>query len=307
MSYYGRGKDPKLIPRGEVPRNTRPGAAEAADLWDLCGTGLSAGVWRLAEADMDDASRALEIAQGPWDPWPEVDARLSAKVWLRRWLPELSEREALVIRRRYVDGWTLRRTGDEIGLSTERVRQIQARAIRRLRRLAGISGLVEVRRMAERNARCRWTCPYYRQVSWEPSRRGPDGRGRNRLRIEDVGPWMPHRCLLRPGDLRALWAGLERPRSCEPTMFGACDNEAQHTRCMRLVRAELERGAQAPLCVRVAEDGRPWLLNRPGRGWGEFGKQLRGLDRAAEALAGAHGRLRLRRDAYGELVEVSDA
>lgn len=63
---------------------------------------------------------------------------------LRRWLAELSRRQREVLIRRFgLDGFpasTLEQVGEDIGLTRERVRQIQIEAMRRLRRLASRDG-----------------------------------------------------------------------------------------------------------------------------------------------------------------------
>lgn len=48
-------------------------------------------------------------------------------------LESLTDREKNVIERRFRDGWTLEQTGKEFGVTAERIREIEARAIRKLR------------------------------------------------------------------------------------------------------------------------------------------------------------------------------
>lgn len=61
-----------------------------------------------------------------------------------RWLNELNDRQRAVLERRYgLNGHvplTLEQTGEDIGLTRERVRQIQIEAMRRLRRIASREG-----------------------------------------------------------------------------------------------------------------------------------------------------------------------
>lgn len=45
----------------------------------------------------------------------------------------LTDRERKVLRYRFVDGMTLRETGDQLGVTQERIRQIEAKALRKLR------------------------------------------------------------------------------------------------------------------------------------------------------------------------------
>lgn len=48
-------------------------------------------------------------------------------------LESLTDREKKIIERRFRDGWTLEQTGKEFGVTTERIRQSEAKAIRKLR------------------------------------------------------------------------------------------------------------------------------------------------------------------------------
>lgn len=55
---------------------------------------------------------------------------------IERELEALPEREADVIRKRYYEGLTLKETGAAIGVGPERIRQLEAKALRKLRRPA---------------------------------------------------------------------------------------------------------------------------------------------------------------------------
>ena len=63
---------------------------------------------------------------------------------LRRWLSALNRRQRDVVVRRYgLDGFeanTLENVGEDVGLTRERVRQLQLDAVRRLRRMASAEG-----------------------------------------------------------------------------------------------------------------------------------------------------------------------
>jgi len=145
-------------------------------------------------------------------------------------------------------------------------------------------------------------CPYRRIVTVGYDPRGPDGRGRNRLRIEASDVIFPHRCLLRPSDLRSAWAAVERSSLVEPTLFGACDCRGDV--CGRPAKHE---PATPALTVRVADDDTPWLLNRRDRGWGECGRPSTWADvGCALAAAARDGAMcRYGRDRDGEYVVVA--
>jgi RNA polymerase nonessential primary-like sigma factor len=90
---------------------------------------------------MVDRETGLSIGDGIAD-----DAALSPELllhnteieaWVRQWLSELSQRQRTVIERRYglngLDAATLEEIAGELGVTRERVRQIQAEAIEKLR------------------------------------------------------------------------------------------------------------------------------------------------------------------------------
>ncbi len=65
--------------------------------------------------------------------------------WIRQWLDELSDRQRRVIERRYglsgAEVATLEQLARELGVTRERVRQIQAEALDRLRTRLRVRGL----------------------------------------------------------------------------------------------------------------------------------------------------------------------
>jgi len=86
-----------------------------------------------AAADPDDPDSGIDIA----DPAPAADEILSEKIrdrGLRAAISRLPEKDRLIIERRLA-GLTLEAVGNEIGITRERVRQIEARAQDRLRKI----------------------------------------------------------------------------------------------------------------------------------------------------------------------------
>lgn len=61
------------------------------------------------------------------------------KIWIENALSQLKDREALIIRKRHLneDGATLEQLGTELGISKERVRQIEAGAMKKLKKSLG--------------------------------------------------------------------------------------------------------------------------------------------------------------------------
>lgn len=106
--------------------------------------------------------------------------------------------------------------------------------------------------------------------------RGPDGQGLNRLAVLQPDP--QPQCALRPRSYEAL---VEADRGSKFATYG------HYGRCVADACASCPRSpAAAPeplgdeILVRLDEEGRPWIMNRPDRGWGE-----RGFRTSFEALA----------------------
>lgn len=85
----------------------------------------------------DDDAELSDIIPDPENPFEAIEDRiqneqLASLLW--GIVDSLGGRESVVIRKRYQDSKTLREVGDDLGIAPERVRQIQASAIRKLRR-----------------------------------------------------------------------------------------------------------------------------------------------------------------------------
>jgi RNA polymerase nonessential primary-like sigma factor len=94
----------------------------------------------------DDKRQWVDNLPDEPDAQPEtVIAQREVTEVIRRWLDTLPTRYAYIVTRRFgLDGRdpaTLEELAEEVGLTRERVRQIQMEAIRRLRRIARQSGV----------------------------------------------------------------------------------------------------------------------------------------------------------------------
>ena len=133
-----RRRDPELIPRGDLRTGPRPGVSLDTDLWDLCGTGMLAGVDALcpegATSD-DDLTAFLDSTQAGdlRDDVESMERLHDARARLDGLLARLPERYRQVVVWRFWDGLTLAECGRRMGVIRERVRQIEARAIGRMR------------------------------------------------------------------------------------------------------------------------------------------------------------------------------
>jgi len=96
-----------------------------------------------------DAEQGLSVGDQLADadaPSPELVLHNSEiEGWIRQWLDELSDRQRRVIERRYglngTDVATLEQLAGELGVTRERVRQIQAEALDKLRARLRVRGL----------------------------------------------------------------------------------------------------------------------------------------------------------------------
>lgn len=77
------------------------------------------------EGTGDDPPRPTTITRATRSTW--TARRLLRQVW-----PALRDRERTVLERRFWCEWTLDQVGVELDVTRERVRQIEARALRRL-------------------------------------------------------------------------------------------------------------------------------------------------------------------------------
>lgn len=106
---------------------------------------------------------------------------------------------------------------------------------------------------------------------------GPDGQGWNRLAV--LVPDPQPQCALRPRTYAALVEQDRGTRFATYGHYGRCSGGTCETCPMRR-----QAGAPEPLgnevLVRLDDQGRPWLMNRPNQGWGE-----QGFPTSFEALA----------------------
>lgn len=100
-------------------------------------------------ASGDDEHEGFALLDRLSDSQPTPEENISAdniRETLHRWLAKLDDRQRLVIERRFGIGpnqtrATLEEVGQEIGLTRERVRQIQSEALKKLKRLLSAAGL----------------------------------------------------------------------------------------------------------------------------------------------------------------------
>ena len=98
--------------------------------------------------DDDNATRLSDLIEDEHSPAPPESAlRSNIKEQVREALHSLTDREKQIIRMRFGIGpegpYTLEQTGDRLGITRERVRQLQEKAIRKLRQLNEIRAYQE--------------------------------------------------------------------------------------------------------------------------------------------------------------------
>ncbi|MEX2333966.1 MAG: sigma-70 family RNA polymerase sigma factor, partial [Pseudohongiella sp.] len=127
--------------RRELAEHLSRPLAELEDLLSCHESSYDSGE-SLPDTDSLDADTLLDEMRGT-DP-AQRQHRASSCRTLHRWLAELSLRQRDVLVRRFgLDGYrpgTLEQVGEDVGLTRERVRQIQIDGMRRLRRLAARDG-----------------------------------------------------------------------------------------------------------------------------------------------------------------------
>ena len=125
------------------------GRAGIAETLDVTRAEVEAMEWRFAGADQSLNSAIGEHGDGDWqglladerpDPEQRAITRFDRAVgarWLAEALGSLPAREQLIIRARRLrdDGTTLDKLGRDLGISKERVRQLESRALARLKTL----------------------------------------------------------------------------------------------------------------------------------------------------------------------------
>ena len=89
------------------------------------------------EGDMEVQDLLVDNRPGPEDLVTELRDNQTRSRWLSQALRKLPEREERIIRQRHLieDSVTLEQLGQELGISKERVRQLEQRALKTLRKL----------------------------------------------------------------------------------------------------------------------------------------------------------------------------
>ncbi len=100
--------------------------------------------------------------------------------------------------------------------------------------------------------------------------RGVDGKGHNRLAV--LMP-MGDQCALAPTTEATFWDSMDT-RKARYGNYGPCVGRGKCESCGQFDKTTPWLWGGDELVIRVDEDGRPWLMNRPDRGWGEYGKVI---------------------------------
>lgn len=123
----------------EVARVLQKSAAEVEQMMALHEREVS-----IDSAGAQDRSLLDTLADESWSDPSEILEDAEAAVLIDRWLQELNDKQREVVEFRFGlhgnDAATLEEVGDRIGVTRERVRQIQVEALRRLRAVMERSG-----------------------------------------------------------------------------------------------------------------------------------------------------------------------
>jgi RNA polymerase nonessential primary-like sigma factor len=126
----------------EIAHLVGKGAAEVAALMRLAEGSTSLDT----PLDGDGSNSLLDVLADNQDDTPESSvSRNELQANVREWIERLPTKQRRVIQRRYgLDGQepaTLEQLAEELGLTRERVRQVQQEALQRLKRMLGALGL----------------------------------------------------------------------------------------------------------------------------------------------------------------------
>lgn len=103
----------------------------------------------------------------------------------------------------------------------------------------------------------------------EHNPRGPDGHGWNRIAVHGM---CLDECALKPKTMASFFDALDT-RKARYGCFGPCVNGGNCDSC-ELPSKQREWGWFGnEILVRVDDTGVPWVMNRPDKGWEEYGKR----------------------------------
>lgn len=107
---------------------------------------------------------------------------------------------------------------------------------------------------------------YLKAPEHKPS--GVDGLGWNRIAIHGM---CNDECALRPKTLTAFFDALDT-RKAAYGMYGPCFNNGNCGSCKIANSSNDWRFFTDEILVRADKNGTPWIMNKPDKGWEEFGK-----------------------------------
>jgi hypothetical protein len=114
--------------------------------------------------------------------------------------------------------------------------------------------------------------PIYLQAP-TPAVGGPDGRGWTRLSIASMGGLMGDECALRPRDYTHLIEAMDTRRA-RYGGYGPCIADGKCGTCpINNAAPTTLRAFDDRVLVRIHQDGRPYLMNRPEDGWASLAQR----------------------------------
>ena len=96
---------------------------------------------------------------------------------------------------------------------------------------------------------------------------GPDGFGWNRIAVHGL---CEDECALKPKTMAAFFDAQDT-RKVRYGSFGPCTKRGSCKECGVFKRQQDWKWLCDEMLVRVDENGVPWVMNRPDKGWEEYG------------------------------------
>ena len=101
---------------------------------------------------------------------------------------------------------------------------------------------------------------------------GVDGDGWNRMSVNGITSMMGDECALIPTSIETFLEAWRGTMFARYGNYGPCRNKGRCKDCQVFKAEEEWVWFGDELCIRVGDDDVPWVMNRPDKGWSEYGE-----------------------------------